>query len=144
MSPTAPETSTARSRWVWVAAWAVLSLAAAAFSWSSHQQVSRGIEEAFIQQQGLGVRLIERMVLQQVNEAMLLLAGVKESIRDSAATGRVDFTSAAATIASRRIDQFLSLSVIAEDGRVLYSSQPSERGSPSRSPASRTATPRTP
>ncbi len=70
------------------------------------------------------------MVQQQVNEAMLLLSHVKESIRDSAAAGLADFTSAAASIASRRIDHFISLSVIAEDGRVLYDSQPSERGSP--------------
>jgi signal transduction histidine kinase len=115
-------------RWVWVLVWVVLSLAGAGFSWRSHRQFSEAIAGAFNQQQGLGVRLIERMIQQHINEAMLLLAHVKESIRDSASAGRPDFTTAAALIASRRIDQFISLSVIADDGRVLYASQPGEPG----------------
>jgi signal transduction histidine kinase len=117
-------------RWIWVLAWAVFSLVAAGFSWRSHQQFSTAISEAFTQQQGLGVRLIERMVQQHINEAMLLLSHVKEEIRRSAETGRPDFTSSPAAIAARRIDQFISLSVVAEDGRVLYSSEPSRRGHP--------------
>jgi len=122
------DTRSTPRQWVWILAWVVLSLAAAGFSWRSHRQFSRAIAEAFNQQQGLGVRLIERMVQQHINEAMLLLAHVKESIRDSAAAGRPDFASSATLIASRRIDQFISLSVIAADGTVLYASQASQPG----------------
>jgi len=117
-------------RWIWVLAWALLSFAAVGFSWRSHRNFSNAISEAFNQQQGLGVRLIERMVQQHINEAMLLLAHVKETIRDSAKVGRPDFTSSAATIAARRIDQFISLSVIAADGRVLYTSRSTEKWDP--------------
>ena len=130
MSPPSEAKSTAGRRWAWVLTWAILSVAAAGFSWHSHIRFGAAIAEAFNQQQGLGVRLIQRMVQQHINEAMLLLAHVKESIRDSAEVGRPDFTSSAAAIASRRIDQFISLSVVSEDGRVLYSSQPSAKGSP--------------
>ena len=59
-----------------------------------------------------------------------LLTHVKDEIRDSAETGRPDFTTSPAAIAARRIDQFISVSVIAEDGRVLFASQPSDRGTP--------------
>ncbi len=109
---------------VWVLAWAVLSLAAAGFSWRSHRQFSDSITEAFNQQQGLGVRLIERLVQQHINEAMLLLTYARDEIRRSAETGRPDFRSSPAAIASRRIDQFISVSVVADDGRVLFSSRP--------------------
>ncbi|MHB8835252.1 MAG: sensor histidine kinase [Candidatus Methylomirabilia bacterium] len=122
--------SSAGHRWVWILAWAILSVVAAGFSWRSHRQFSEAIAEAFNQQQGLGVRLIERMVQQHINEAMLLLADVKESIRDSAGEGPPDFITSASKIAARRIDQFISLSVIAEDGRVLFVSLPAEKASP--------------
>jgi signal transduction histidine kinase len=108
---------------LWVLAWAFASLGAAAFSWSAHAQFSRAVAEAFNQQQGLGVRLIERMVQQQINEAALLLVHVKESIRAGAAAGRPDFTIAAA-VASERPDQFISLRVLDGDGRSLFDSRP--------------------
>ncbi len=130
MSTAADEKKAPNHRRLWVLAWAILSLAAADFSWNSHRQFSEAIAEAFNQQQGLGVRLIERMVQQHLNEAMLQLTHVKETIRDNAEAGRPDFSSSAAELASRRIDQFLSLSVIAEDGRVLYASAPSEQWNP--------------
>ena len=108
-------------------AWAVLSLAAAGFSWQSHRRFSTAITEAFNQQQGLGVRLIERLVQQHINEAMLLLTHVRDEIRRSAETGPPDFSSFPAAVASRRLDQFIALSVFAEDGSVLFASQPTER-----------------
>ena len=126
MNPPAKVKGTTDRLWVWVLAWVVFSLAVAGFSLHSHRKFSSAIAEAFNQQQGLGVRLIERMVQQHINEAMLLLAHVKDEIRESAGKGRPDFTSTAASaIAARRIDQFISVSVIDEDGRVLYASQPS-------------------
>jgi signal transduction histidine kinase len=124
VSPPAQHKSAAPRRWVWVLAWAVLSLAAAGFSWRSHHQFSSAIAEAFNRQQGLGVRLIERLVQQHINEAMLLLIHVKDEIRKSAESGRPDFESSPAAIAARRIDQFISLSVVDENGRVLFASQP--------------------
>jgi len=122
-----PPTEKKRSshRWVWILAWAIFSLAAAGFSWHSHRQFSTAISEAFNQQQGLGVRLIERLVQQHINEAMLLLSNAKDEIRRSSETGRPDFTSSPGAIASRRIDQFISVRVIAADGRVLFASDPS-------------------
>jgi len=108
----------------------ILSFVAAGFFWRSHRNFSIAITDVFNQQQGLGVRLIQRMVQQHINEAMLVLSQVRETIRDGAAAGRPDFTSAAAAIASRRLDQFISLSVFAEDGRVLYASQPLDRWNP--------------
>jgi len=122
--------SAGRRRWGWVVAWAILSLAAAGFSWRSHRLFSTAIAEAFNQQQGLGVRLIERLVQQHINEAMLLLTHVKDEIRRSAETGRPDFSSSPAAIASRRLDQFIAVSVVAEDGRVLFASQTSEPWNP--------------
>jgi len=126
VSPPAKNENPARHRWVWVLTWAILSLAAAAFSWHSHRRFGGAIAEAFNQQQGLGVRLIERMVQQHINEAMLELTYVKETIRDNAEAGRSDFTSSAAAIAARRIDQFISVSVIADGGRILFNSEPSD------------------
>jgi signal transduction histidine kinase len=130
VSPSAETWSIARRRWVWVLSWAILSLAGAGFSWRSHRHFSEAIADAFNQQQGLGVRLIERMVQQHINEAMFLLADVKEDIRASGATGKPDFAAAAAATASRRVDQFISLSVLAPDGAVLFASQPLAHGSP--------------
>jgi signal transduction histidine kinase len=117
-------------RWGWILLWAVLSLAAASYSFLAHHRFSSAIAEAFNQQQGLGVRLIERMVQQHINESMLELIHVKEAIRDSAASGNPDFATAAALIASRRIDQFVSVRVIAEDGRMMYASRPADPWNP--------------
>lgn len=130
MNPSPEAKSAAYRLWVWVLVWAMLSLVAAGFSWRSHLQFSTAIAEAFSQQQGLGVRLIERLVQQHINEAMLLLTHVRDEIRRSAETGRPDFTTTAAAMAARRIDQFISLSVIGEDGRVLFASQPSGQWNP--------------
>jgi len=122
--------SLARKRWVWVLLWAVLSFAAIGFSFLAHRRFSGAITEAFNQQQGLGVRLIERMIQQHINESMLELIHVKEAIRDSAVSGRPDFTTAAAAIASRRIDQFISVRVVSADGRVYFDSRPAEPWNP--------------
>lgn len=130
MNPPAPPRRPTHHRWAWVLGWALLSLAAAGFSWRSHRQFSDSIADAFNKQQGLGVRLIERLVQQHINEAMLLLSHAKDEIRRSAEAGRLDFSSSAAAIASRRIDQFISLSVIDESGRVLFASKPSEPWNP--------------
>lgn len=126
----AGKTSHAPDRWAWVVGWVLLSLVVAVYSWRSHQQFSVAIAEAFNQQQGLGVRLIERMVQQYVNEAMLELGHIKESIRDSVAAGRPDYSSVAASIASRRIDQFISVRVVDGEGKVLYASQDPEALTP--------------
>jgi signal transduction histidine kinase len=122
-----PSAAPAKSvgRWAWVLAWAVLSLAAAGLAWRSHRRFSAAVGEAFDQQQGLSVRLIERMIQQHIADATLLLSQVRDTIRESAGRGRPDFSSAAAAIAATRQDKFISVSVVAEDGRVLFASRPS-------------------
>ena len=77
MSPLAAKKRVARHRWGWVLVWIVFSFTAAGFSWHSHRKFSSAIAEAFNQQQGLSVRLIERLVQQHINEGMLLLAHVR-------------------------------------------------------------------
>jgi signal transduction histidine kinase len=130
VSPSAQRRRPVVRGWVWFLAWGALSLAAAGFSWRAHRQFSASIAEAFNKQQSLGVRLIERMVQQHINEAMLLLTHARDEIRQSAASGRPDFSSAAREIASRRIDQFISVSVVAADGELMYTSGPAEPWDP--------------
>jgi PAS domain S-box-containing protein len=108
--------------WVWLLLWFAASAVVAAYSSAAHRKFRAALTETFNQQQALSVQLIERLLVDHVQEAEQNLAHVADLIRATPAAG-TGLASAPASVLRSHPDQFKAIQVVSAGGRVRYDSR---------------------